>query len=73
MINEELDKFHEANISSIEASKNYKLIVDFESGATSFEGKQMEIGNIKYKKRSKFVTKEIDLKRKKKPTNNSIF
>ena len=73
MINEELDKFHEAKDASIEEEKNYKLFVEFETGASSFEGKHMEIPNIKYKNRSRTIAKEVDLKRKKKPINNSIF
>ncbi len=73
MINEELDKFHEAKDASIVADKNYKLFVEFETGASGFEGKHMEIPNIKYKNRSRTVAKEVDLKKKKKPINNSIF
>lgn len=70
---EELDKFHEAKDASIEEEKNYKLFVEFETGATSFEGNQMEIPCIKYKNRSRAVAKEVDLRKKKKITNNSIF
>jgi hypothetical protein len=71
MFNEELDKFHQAEDLS-NRDQNLKLIVDFESGAKVPEKKQMEIGDIKYKKRRKVVVKEVDLKRKEK-TNNSIF
>ena len=72
MINEELDKFHEAEDLSNERKKDLKLIVDFESSDKSVPKKQMEIENIKYKNRKRAVVKEVDLKKKSK-NNNSIF
>jgi hypothetical protein len=72
MINEELDKFHEAEDLSNEQKKDLKLLVDFESSDKTMPKKQMEIYDIKYKNRKRVVVKEIDLKKKPKNTN-SIF
>lgn len=71
MINEELDKFHQAKDQS-ESGKDLKLIVDFETDAKVVPKKQMEIEGIKYKKRKKVIAKELDLT-KKKSTKGSIF
>jgi hypothetical protein len=65
-MNEELDNFHEKH----EKEGNFKLIVDFKQLDVSFTGKQLEIENIKYKKKKKDLKKEvIDLKKSKNKDN----
>ena len=71
MFNEEIEKFNSDQEDSLK-ERNLKLLIDFESEDKSLPKKQMEIGDIKYKKRKKISVKEIDLRNNKK-TNNSIF
>ena len=67
-MNEELDKF-ESNISEIGTGK---LIIDFKQLDIEFQGKQFDIGVIKYKKPKKKMSQEtINLKDKKKSSSSS--
>ena len=58
MINEEQDKF---DIASNPNKEDLKLLVDFNQIEAEFNGKQMEIGSIKYKgnKVNKGLKKEV--------------
>jgi hypothetical protein len=71
MFNKEEEKFHSDQEDSLK-ERNLKLLIDFDSEDKSLPKKQMEIGDIKYKKRKKISVKEVDL-RKNKKANNSIF
>ena len=66
-MNEELDKFE----SQIKEPGTGKLIIDFKDIDIEFQGKQFDIGDIKYKKPKKKLKKaEIDLKNRKSSSQN---
>lgn len=68
MINEEQEKFDER----LEGPHDLKLIVDFESSDIEIKTNQMEIPDIKYKKRKTLKKEEVDLKKRNK-NQNSLF
>ena len=62
------------------APRDLKLIVDFETGASTYTGNQMEISDIKYRRKSikSASSHEIDLskhrkERKRNNNSNSLF
>lgn len=60
-MNEQEEKFEERFLKE----NDYRLIVDFNEVNLEFSGKQMEIGDIKYKKKKVLKQSTIDLKKKK--------
>jgi hypothetical protein len=66
-MNEELDKFEDR----ITENGTGKLIIDFKEVDLEFQGKQFDIGVIKYKKPKKKLSQEtINLKDKNKSSQN---
>jgi hypothetical protein len=62
---EESEKFEER----LSKEGNYKLIVDFNDLNLEFQSKQMEVENIKYKKKKTLKKEVVNLKEKKKDTD----
>jgi hypothetical protein len=60
-MNEQEEKFEE----SLSKENDYKLIVDFKDLNLHFPNKQMEIEDIKYKKKKVLKQSTVDLKKKK--------
>lgn len=65
----ELEKFHEES----NRKKDLKLLVDFDSKEKAPEINQIEIGDIKYKKRKIKKKSIVDLKDRNKRDDNSLF
>ena len=64
-MNSESEKFEDR----LSKEGNYKLIVDFNDLNLNFSSKQMEIENIKYKKKKSLKKEVINLKEKKKDSD----
>ncbi len=69
VFNQQMEAFDEREPKE---EKNLKLIVDFESTDIQPIKKQIEIGNIEYKRIKKKVVKEVDLTKKSQKTD-SLF
>jgi hypothetical protein len=59
-MNEEQERFEE----KLSKEGDFKLIVDFNDLNLSFSSKQMDFGDIKYKKKKIYKKETVDLKKK---------
>lgn len=66
----ELEKFHE-QLDKTEA--HIKLIVDFESSNLELGKNQMQIDGIKYKTKQIIKSEVVDLRKRSKNNNNTLF
>jgi hypothetical protein len=60
-MNEQEEKFEERFLKE----NDYRLIVDFNELNLEFSGKQMDLGDIKYKKKKNLKKEVLNLKKKK--------